>query len=108
MSIYLAENRLCINSDKTHLLSMSTRQKKRNNIQQQQLTLNTVNEIIKTSRSETLLGFQIHENMSFSEHIMDSKDSLIKTLNKRIGALKKIKKVDSFKAKLNIENGIIT
>ena len=78
MSIYLAENLLCINSDKTHLLSMSTRQKKRNNIQQQQLTLNTGNKIITPSRTETLLGFKIHENMSFSEHIVDSKDSLIK------------------------------
>ena len=38
---------------------------------------------------------------------MDSKDSLIKTLNQRIGALKQIKKAASFKAKLNIANGII-
>ena len=45
--------------------------------------------------------------MSFSKHIVDSKDSLIKTLNMRIGALKKIKKAASFKAKLNIANGII-
>ena len=29
MSTYLSENRLCINSDKTHLMVMSTRQKKR-------------------------------------------------------------------------------
>ena len=45
--------------------------------------------------------------MTFSEHIVDSKDSLVKTLNKRIGALKKIKKAASFKAKLHIANGII-
>ena len=45
--------------------------------------------------------------MNFSEHLLDSKDSLIKTLNKRIGALKQIKKAASFKAKLNIANGII-
>ena len=52
MSTYLAENRLCINSDKTHLLCMSTRQKKRSNIQHQ-LTLNTGNKIITPSRTET-------------------------------------------------------
>ena len=45
--------------------------------------------------------------MGFSEHIIDSKDSLVKTISKRIGALKKIRKVASFKAKLNIANGII-
>ena len=106
MSNYLSENRLCINSEKTHLLCIPTRQKKRNN-NLTPVTLNTGNEIIKTSRTETLLGFKIHESMGFSEHILDSKDSLIKTLNMRIGALKKIRKVASFKAKLNIANGII-
>ena len=106
MSNYLTENRLCINSDKTHLLSMSTRQKKRNN-NLPPLTLNTGNKIITTSRTETLLGFKIHESMGFSEHILDCKDSLVKTLNQRIGALKMIKKAASFKAKLNIANGII-
>ena len=71
------------------------------------LTLNTGNKIIATSKTETLLGCKIHESMGFSEHILDSKDSLIKTLNQRIGALKQIKKAASFKAKLNIANGII-
>ena len=47
ISNYLTENPLCINSDKTHLLSMSTRQKKRNN-NLPPLTLNTGNKIITT------------------------------------------------------------
>ena len=106
MSSYLSENRLCINSDKTHLLIMSTRQKKRNS-NEAEVSLDTGNEIISPSRSETLLGFKIQENMNFTEYLLDSKDSLIKTLNKRIGALKQIKKVASFKAKLNIANGIV-
>ena len=106
MSSYLSENRLCINSEKTHLLIMSTRQKKRKTTEAM-ATLNTGHEIILPSRSEILLGFKIHENMNFSEHLLDSKDSLIKTLNKRIGALKQIKKVASFKARLNIANGIV-
>ena len=49
----------------------------------------------------------MHENMDFSEDIMDSKDSLRKTPDTRIGALKKIRKVSSFKSKLNIENEIV-
>ena len=53
-----------------------------------------------------MLGFQIHESMTFSQHIMDGKDALIKILNKQIGALKKIRNAASFKAKLNIANGI--
>ena len=45
--------------------------------------------------------------MGFSEHIVDSKDPLVKTLNKIIGALKKIKKAASIKTKLNIANRMI-
>ena len=45
--------------------------------------------------------------MGFSEYVMDSKDLLIKTLKKRIGALKKIRKAAPFKEKLNIANGIV-
>ena len=85
---------------------MSTRQKKRKS-KEAEVKLNTGSEIISPSRSQTLLGFKINENMNFSEYLLDSKDSLIKTLNKRIGALKQIRKVASFKAKLNIANGII-
>ena len=44
--------------------------------------------------------------MTFSQYIMDGKDTLIKILNKHIGALKKIRSLASFKAKLNIANGI--
>ena len=55
---------------------------------QAQLTLNRGNEIFTQSRTETFLGFKIHESISFSKHIVNSKDSLLKTLNKRIGALK--------------------
>ena len=105
MSTYLTENRLCINTDKTHLLIMSTRQKRRRN-RETLAILDTGNEQIEPSRTETLLGFQVHESMTFSQYIMDGKDALIKILNKRIGALKKIRNAASFKAKLNIANGI--
>jgi hypothetical protein len=52
------------------------------------VTLDTGSKIITLSRTATLLGFKIHKSMSFSKHLMDGKDSLIKTLNKQIGALK--------------------
>ena len=81
---------------------MSTRQKKRNS-NKAEVTLDTGNEIISASRSETLLGFKIQENINFTEYLLDSKDSLIKTLNKRIGALKQIKKVASFNLSLTLQ-----
>ena len=65
MSSYLSENRLCINSDKTHLVIMSTRQKKSKS-KEAEVRLNTGSKIITPSRSHTLLGFKINVNMNFN------------------------------------------
>ena len=44
--------------------------------------------------------------MHWKEHIIDNKDALIKSLSNRIGALKKISRVASFKVRKSIANGI--
>ena len=62
MSRYLSENWLCINSDKTHFLVMSTRQKKIKT-KEVMATLNTGNEVIHPSRSETILGCKVHKKI---------------------------------------------
>jgi hypothetical protein len=55
---------------------------------------------------EKLLGAQVHQDMGWREHIIDNKDALIKSLKKRIGAMKKISRVASFTTRTNIANGI--
>ena len=55
---------------------------------------------------EKLLGAYIHEDMKWTEHIMTNDDSLIKSLNKRQAAIKKISLSASFKARKNLANGI--
>ena len=98
MSEYLTENRLCINSDKTHILLMSTKEKKRKN-KESNISLNTGHEVITPSRTETLLGFQIHENMGFSEHVIDSKDSLVNELE----LLRKLRKLFLLRPNLTLQ-----
>ena len=44
--------------------------------------------------------------MRWREHILDNKESLLKSLNKRVGAIKKISKSASFKTRKMIANGI--
>ena len=60
----------------------------------------------ETSHVERLLGLQVHENMKFREYLQDNEKSLIKSLNKRLNALKQIKRVASFSQRLAIANGI--
>jgi hypothetical protein len=92
----VANNKLKVNDEKT------TRQKRRfvntNNVQ-----IETPTAIIKPSNVERLLGAQ---NIRWVEHILDSDQSLVKSLNLRVGALSKISKLTSFKTRKTIASGI--
>ena len=102
---FLTANKLKVNDDKTHLLVMSTRQK-RVNRDTSNITINTPTAIITPSKVERLLGAQVHHDMHWREHLVDSDDSLLKSLTKRAGAMKKISRAASFKTRKMIANGI--
>ena len=97
---FLTADKLKINDDKTHLLVMTTRQKRQHR-DTALITIQSPTATITPSTVEKLLGAQVHQNMGWGEHIMDNKDAL-----KRIGAMKKISRVASFKTRKNIVNGI--
>ena len=59
------------------------------------------------TKCEKLLGGFIGQNLKFKEHIQDNEKSMIKILNKRLNALKKVSKIASFKSRKMIANGII-
>ena len=44
--------------------------------------------------------------MRWVEHVLDSNESLVKALNRRLAALKKISPVASFKTRKAIANGV--
>ena len=85
-------NKLKVNDDKTHLLVMSTRQK-RGHRDTSNLIINTPTATVTPSEVERLLGAQVHQDMRWKEHLLDNKDSLVKSLNQRAGAIKKVSKV---------------
>jgi hypothetical protein len=106
ISEYMRCHQLKLNSDKTHLLLiMSDAARKAN--PDFSVSLNTQAETILPSKSEKLLGGIIKQNLKFTEHIQDNDESMLKTLNKRLGALKKVAKSASFKSRKMIANGII-
>ena len=102
---FLTDNRLKVNDDKTHLLVMSTRQKRRFR-DTSMVTINTPTAVITPSTVERLLGAQVHHNMHWKEHIMDSKDSLLKSPSGRAAAVKMVSKMASFKTRKMVANGI--
>ena len=53
-----------------------------------------------------MLGGIIGQNLKFHEHIRDNEDSMLKILNQRLNALKKVGTTASFKSRKSIANGI--
>ena len=101
---YMANNRLKLNDDKTHLLIMTTKQKQR--IVNINVQINTPTEDIKPVKSEKLLGIFIQDDLKWTEYIQNNDKSLLKQLSSRLNALRIVSGVASFKARLMIANGI--
>ena len=103
----MMSNKLKLNDDKTHLMVMTTSSHRRTNADVNSIAIRTPSKCIEQSSSEKLLGGWIHQNMKWDEHLRDSKDCLTKSLNKRLGALRKIYKSASFKQRKSIADGIV-
>ena len=106
LSEYMSNNKLCINSDKTHLLVMTSSKmhKIHGNFG---ITLNTGTEIIEPQDHEYLLGGIISSNFKWIEHIRDHKKSMLNQITSRLNALNKISRISSFKTRKVIADGII-
>ena len=68
--------------------------------------IRTPSETIEPSECEKLLGCWLHQDMKFKEHIQNHDESLLRSLNSRVGALKKVGKVATFATRKMIADGI--
>ena len=100
----MGNNKLKLNDDKTHLLIMTTKQKRR--ILNLDIKVDTPTEEIGPIKSEKLLGVCIQDDLKWSNYILHDEKSLIKQLSTRLNALRMISSVGSFKIRLMVCNGI--
>ena len=101
LASYMGNSGLKLTDDKTHLLIMTTKQKRK----LINIDVHTTEEI-KPIKSEKLLGIFIQDDLKWSDYILNNEKSLIRQLTSRLNALKIISGVASFKARLMIGNGI--
>ena len=102
----MAKNKLILNSDKTHLMVM-TSSKKHATHQDFGIYLDTGSEIILPRSEERLLGAMVSNSLSWNNHIRDTKKSLISTLTSRVNALSKLCQFTNFTTRKMVANGII-
>ena len=103
---YMSDNKLVLNSDKTHLLVMSSEAKHRKN-GNFGIFLETETKVIQPQKSEQLLGGIIANNFKFNAHLKDDEKSLFRTLTSRVNALSKVCSVANFKTRKQIADGIV-
>ena len=106
LSNYMSENKLVLNSDKTHVLVMAS-SKKHKKYKNFGIFLDTGAEIIEPVENEKLLGCHVSNDFRWNNHIRDNEKSMLKILTSKINALKKISYYSSFKTRKMIAQGII-
>ena len=94
----MESNQLKLNGDKTHLLCLMSDESRRAK-PNFQIVLDTGHEIIEPSMSEKLLGGVMGRNLKFTAHIQNDENSLLKVMNKRLHALRKVSFLISFKSR---------
>ena len=104
ISDFLTSSGLKLNEEKTHLLLLSSSQRRK--INNPQISLATPNTMIQSTSAEQLLGCTIHQDLKWSDYVLNGGNSLVKNLSKRINALKMISPVANFKTRKMVAEGI--
>ena len=102
----MVENKLQLNNDKSHLLVFSSSKRKATTQLASLVEIRTPTNNIRPSSKQRLLGCWLQDNLKWTEHIRDNEESLMKSLNKRLNALKIITKISDFKTRKMIGEGI--
>ena len=108
ISEFMCNNRLKLNGDKTHLMLLASEKSWKAKLNEDSLSILTEPDAdrIKTTRSESILGCTVSQNLKWTEHILLNDKSLVKQLTSRLNALKLISRVANFKTRLMLTNGL--
>ena len=106
IEMYMADNKLVLNADKTHLIVMSSDAKHRRG-GNFGIFLETELKTIEPQKSEMLLGGIIQNDFKFNAHLKDDEKSVFRTLTSRVNALSKVCAVSSFKTRKAVADGIV-
>ena len=90
-AMWLSDNGLCVAGDKSKLLVVGTRQRRKQKLNNK-MSINVDGQEIVETESEKLLGVIINNELTWKNHLHgdDSNEGLITQLSKRIGILKKL------------------
>ena len=106
ISKYMTNNKLFINSDKTHILVMNS-EKSHSLHSDFDIKLDTGSEIIELSPEERLLEANVTNDFLWRNHLRDHKKSVINILKTKINALSILCHFSSFFVRKMFANGLV-
>ena len=106
IAAFMNNNKLKLNGDKTHLMLLGSDSARKHKLHANSFSLDTGQEIIKTTDCENLLGGYISQNLKWTNHILLNEKSLVKQLGTRLNALRKISKFADFKTRKMLADGL--
>jgi hypothetical protein len=80
IAAFMNNNKLKLHGDKTRLMLLGTHSAWKNHLDANSISLNTGQEIIRTTECENLLGGNISQNLKWTNHILLNDKSLVKQL----------------------------
>ena len=98
---WMTQNKLVMNPEKTHFMILGPKKISRDNFH-----INAGEFVIKPTESEKLLGCHVNQSLKWNDHLMDSKISMVRQLNMRNNALKRVCAYAPFNARMMLANGI--
>ena len=104
VSTWMMENRLKLNADKTHLMTVGTRARLQLQESQVIVRMDGCQLLESKDKFETLLGCQVEPNLKWHKQV----EELIKKLKKRLTALQNLRNIIPFHLRKRITEGIFT
>ena len=99
-------NKLKINDDKTHLVVITSSQKRARTQSANLVEIRTPDKIIKPQKNEKLLGCRIQDDMRWTQYLRDNDENIMKQLNQKLSALQLLSKLADFKTRKMLANGV--
>ena len=102
VSQWMKKNKLKLNPDKTHLMTLGTQERLRNSSEGVQVTMDDIELKEDEDKSELLLGCIIQNNLKWQKHV----NSLLRKLRTRLCGLTKLRKFAPFSVRKSLAEGL--
>ena len=102
VSTWMMENKLKLNADKTHLMTVGTRERLRLQNSKVEVVMDGYSLTESEDKVETLLGCQIEPGLKWHKQV----DDLLKKLQKRLTGLKNLRSIIPFNIRKRITEGM--